>query len=63
MKWSKANNYVVSTSDATGVMSDRQPIALIGHDGLELGAGQGDLLVYHLKCSSQALVKDSCGLL
>ena len=25
---------------ATRVMSDRQPIALVGHDGLELGAGR-----------------------
>lgn len=30
------------------VMSDRQPIALVGHDGLELGAGKGNLPVYHL---------------
>ena len=38
------------------VMSDRQPIALVGHDGLELGAGQGNLPVYHLRI--QCVIKN-----
>jgi len=31
---------MIMLSKTTRVMSDRQPIALIGHDGLELGAGR-----------------------
>ena len=35
------NDYVsISNEFATRVKSDRQPIALIGHDGLEMGAGK-----------------------
>ncbi len=38
---SKVNYYVIQSSDEiTRVMSDRQPIALIGPDGLEPGAGR-----------------------
>lgn len=47
-----------SFREATRVMSDRQPIALIGHDGLELGAGQGDLPVYHLDECRQTIDKE-----
>ena len=34
---------------ATRVMSDRQPIALIGHDVVGTGGRMGNLPVYHLK--------------
>lgn len=54
------NNYVVSASEATRVMPDRQPIALVGHDGLEMGAGQGDLPVYQLNCGRETLVNKAC---
>jgi ribonuclease HIII len=33
---------------ATRVMSDRQPIALIGHDEVGTGGRTGNLPVYHL---------------
>ncbi|NOR68847.1 MAG: hypothetical protein GQ532_03990 [Methylomarinum sp.] len=33
---------------ATRVMSDRQPIALIGHDVVGTGGRMGNLPVYHL---------------
>lgn len=43
---------MIMLSLATRVMSDRQPIALIGHDGLELGAGWVTYPVYHLRATN-----------
>ena len=39
------NDYVpTSRGFGARVKSDRQPIALVGHDGLETGAGEGDFV-------------------
>ena len=39
------NDYVPTSREfGTRVKSDRQPIALVGHDGLETGAGEGDFV-------------------
>jgi hypothetical protein len=39
------NDYVPTSREfGTRVKSDRQPIALVGHDGLEMGTGEGDFV-------------------